>query len=108
MVAVQLAAWEDETTADILRSAILAAANEPLAMARIRIFYTSRILNVVASGLPEKERHIRAGLIASQMLGLAMILYVWRVGALAKLSPGEVSGLITPVVQRYLTGPLTE
>ena len=37
-----------------------------------------------------------------------MIRYVWRVGELASLSPGEVSALTAPVIQRYLTGSLTE
>lgn len=108
MVAAHLAAWEDEPTAEILRSIILAAANEPSAMKRVRTIYASRILDVVASGLPEEERHLRAGLIASQMLGLAMTRYVWRVGVLADLSPEEVGILIAPAVQRYLTGPLAE
>jgi hypothetical protein len=33
---------------------------------------------------------------------------VWRVGALADLSPEQVGDLISPVIQRYLTGPLPE
>lgn len=39
MVAQHLAMWENETTSDILRSAILAAANEPAAMERLRLLY---------------------------------------------------------------------
>jgi hypothetical protein len=49
---------------------------------------------VIASGLPEDERRLRAGLVASQLLGLAMTRYVWRVGALADLSPEAVSKVI--------------
>jgi AcrR family transcriptional regulator len=108
LVATHLAAWEDETIADILRSIILAASNEPSAMERVRFIYTNRFLDVVASGLPQEERQIRAGLVASQMLGLAMTRYVWRVGALADLSPEAVSTLVSPVIQHYLTGPLPE
>jgi hypothetical protein len=63
---------------------------------------------VLANSLPENERRLRAGLVAAQMLGLAMTRYVWRVGALADLSPEEVSELISPVIQRYLTGPLPQ
>jgi AcrR family transcriptional regulator len=106
LVATHLAAWEDHTTADILRSIILAAANEPTAMERVRLIYANRFLDLVASGLPEQERHLRAGLVASQMLGLAMSRYVWRVGALVDLSPDTVSDLVSPVIQHYLTGPL--
>jgi AcrR family transcriptional regulator len=108
MVAAHLAAWEDEPTADILRAIILAAANEPSAMDRVRAIYTARFLDVIASGLPEDERRLRAGLVAAQFLGLAMTRYVWRVGALADLSPEEVSKVMSPLIQRYLTEPLPE
>ena len=108
ILASHLAAWEHETTGDILRSIILAAAHEPSAMERVRTIYTTRFLEVLANSLPENERRLRAGLVASQMLGLAMTRYVWRVGALADLSPEQVGDLISPVIQRYLTGPLPE
>ncbi len=108
ILASHLAAWDHETTGDILRSIILAAAHEPSAMERVRTIYTTRFLEVLANSLPENERRLRAGLVASQMLGLAMTRYVWRVGALADLSPEEVSELISPVIQRYLTGPLSQ
>jgi AcrR family transcriptional regulator len=108
LVAAHLAAWEDEPTADILRAAILAAANEPTAMDRVRTVYTARFLDVVVIGLPEDERRIRAALVASQLLGLAMSRYVWRVGALAEMSPEEISKLMSPVIQRLLTEPLYE
>ena len=77
-------------------------------MERVRTIYTTRFLEVLANSLPENERRLRAGLVASQMLGLAMTRYVWRVGALADLSPEQVGDLISPVIQRYLTGPLPE
>jgi AcrR family transcriptional regulator len=108
IVSTHLAAWEDRATADILCSTIRAAANEPSAMERVRTIYTSRFLDVVANGLPDTERHLRSGLIASQMIGLAMVRYVWRVGALADLSPETVNMLVSPVIQGYLTGPLPE
>ena len=106
ILASHLAAWEHEPTADILRSIILAAAHEPSAMERVRSIYTTRFLDVLANNLPEEERRLRAGLVSSQMLGLAMSRYVWRVGALADLSSEEVSEVMSPVIQRYLTGPL--
>jgi AcrR family transcriptional regulator len=108
IVATHMKAWENQATANILRSAILAAANEPSAMERVRIIYARRFLDVVASGLPQDERHLRAGLIASQMLGLAMVRYVWRVGALADLPLETVDKLVSPVIQGYLTGPLPQ
>ena len=77
-------------------------------MDRVRTVYTARFLDVVVIGLPEDERRIRAALVASQLLGLAMSRYVWRVGALAEMSPEEISRLMSPVIQRLLTEPLYE
>jgi AcrR family transcriptional regulator len=105
MVAQHLAMWENETTSDILRSAILAASNEPAAMERLRLLY-GRALEIISQGLPEEERTLRAGLVASQFVGMAMMRYVWRIGPLATISREDVVAFITPVIERYLTEPL--
>jgi hypothetical protein len=49
---------------------------------------------------------LRAGLVASQMIGVAMARYVWRVGALAELDRDQVVRYVAPTIQRYLTGRL--
>jgi AcrR family transcriptional regulator len=108
LVTANLAAWDDTSTADILRASILAAANEPSAMELLRTVYSSRIVDVVASHLPEDERQVRAGLVASQILGLAMTRYVWKIGALKDLPSDVVVRLIAPTIQHYLTGSLEE
>jgi hypothetical protein len=41
MVGAHLAAWEDKSTADVLRSIILAIANKPSAMERVRVIYST-------------------------------------------------------------------
>ena len=108
LVKASLAAWEDPTTANVLRSAILAAAQEPLAMEKVRVIYSARFLHVVAINLPDRERQVRAGLVACQMLGLAMTRYVWRVGIFTELSPEEICDLVAPIVQACLTDPLQD
>jgi hypothetical protein len=35
-----------------------------------------------------------------------MTRYIWRVGALAHLAPGDVARYVAPTVQRYLAGRL--
>jgi AcrR family transcriptional regulator len=105
MVAQHLAMWENETTSDILRSAILAAANEPAAMERVRLLY-ARALEIISRGLPEEERLLRTGLVAAQFLGMAMMRYVWRIGPLATLPRDDIAALLAPVIERYLNEPL--
>lgn len=49
---------------------------------------------------------LRAALVASQILGLALCRYVLRVPPLAQQSAQELSGLVGPTLERYIFGAL--
>jgi hypothetical protein len=49
---------------------------------------------------------VRAGLIATQILGLALCRYVLRLPAIAAMSRDEIVSLIGPTVQRYFDTPI--
>jgi hypothetical protein len=53
----------------------------------------------------EAGARVRAGLVASQILGLALCRYVLSLPPVAALSPDEVVDWLGPTVQRYLTAP---
>ena len=101
-----LGLWEDPATGEILHSIFLTAAHEPLAMERLREAFAASVLAVVSESLEGPERYLRASLAASQIIGVAMTRYVWRIGALAELPPDEVARYVAPTVQRYLSGKL--
>jgi AcrR family transcriptional regulator len=101
-----LTQWETPGPAEVLRSIILTAAHEPAALQRLRGVFTGSLLAAVAGHLDDDERTLRAGLVASQLIGVAMARYVWRVGALAELDRDQVVRYIAPAIQRYLTGRL--
>ena len=105
-VDTMLGLWEDPETGEILHSIFLTAAHEPLAMERLREAFAASVLAVVSESLDGPERYLRASLAASQIVGVAMTRYVWRVGALAELPPEEVARYVGPTVQRYLSGKL--
>lgn len=48
----------------------------------------------------------RAGLVASQMVGLIAARYLVRLEPIASLPPERIVTLVGPVLQGYLTGPL--
>lgn len=100
-----LTQWETPGPAEVLRSIILTAAHEPAAMQRLRGVFTGSLLAAVADHL-DNERTLRAGLVASQLIGVAMARYVWHVGALAELDRDQVVRYVAPTIQRYLTGRL--
>ena len=101
-----LTQWETPGPAEVLRSIILTAAHEPAAMQRLRGVFTGSLLAAVADHLDDDERTLRAGLVASQLIGVAMARYVWHVGVLAELDRDQVIRYVAPTIQRYLTGRL--
>jgi hypothetical protein len=76
-------------------------------MTRLREAFGQLILDAVSARLTDQERQLRASLCASQIAGLAMTRYVWKVGAIASIPPDEVVKLVAPTIQRYLPGKIT-
>jgi AcrR family transcriptional regulator len=107
LVQTMIDAWEDPASEEFLRSTILTAAHEPIALQRLAANFAVHILNAVSSGLDGDERRVRASLAATQIVGMAMMRYVWRVGAIATIPSSQAIALVAPTVQRYLNGKLT-
>jgi AcrR family transcriptional regulator len=94
--------WEeDDTFMALLRAAVT---NEAAAK-RVRAVLAGQVAPVVAaiSGEPERAG-IRAGLVSSQILGMALCRYVLRLPPVVGMSRAEVVGWLGPTVQRYVTG----
>lgn len=74
----------------------------------LRETVTRTILSRVMAGVPGSpaEVALRGNLVASQMVGLMMARYIVRLEPLTSLSPDEVVALLSPTIQRYLTGEL--
>jgi AcrR family transcriptional regulator len=101
-----LGAWSNPPTATVLRSIILTAAHEPVALERLQQVFRNSMIGAVAASLDDDERLVRGGLVASQLVGLSMTRYVWRLEPIWRLPDEDVIRLIGPTVQRYLTGRL--
>jgi hypothetical protein len=54
----------------------------------------------------EDERLRRSGLIASQLIGLALMRYVWKIEPVASMTDDEVLAAMAPNVQRYVDGDI--
>lgn len=89
MLAMLRGAVSHEDSADKLRELLLRVILRPLA---------------VGAGAAEPDR--RAALLASQVVGLALVRYVLRVEPVASASVDELAAQVGPVLQRYLTGDL--
>ena len=106
LVRTMIDAWEAPASEEFLRSTILTAAHEPIALQRLATNFAVHILDAVSSRLDDDERLVRASLAASQIVGLSMMRYIWKVGAMATMPSDQAIALVAPTVQRYLNGKL--
>ncbi|WP_041301896.1 TetR family transcriptional regulator [Mycolicibacterium rhodesiae] len=93
--------WErDEALILLLRS----SATNADAAQRMRVIFASQLLPVIAKINPAAPER-RAGLIATQMLGLALCRYVLQLPPIVAMPHGEAVAWLGPTVQRYLDAP---
>jgi AcrR family transcriptional regulator len=107
LVSFLLTSWEDPASSEVLRSIMLIAAHQPIALERLQLVVRGSLINAVTASLADQERLIRGGLVATQMLGLAMTRYIWRIEPIVSMPRSDVIDYIAPTIQRYLTGSLT-
>ena len=65
------------------------------------------LMGVSELGGDERNRLIRSGLISSQMMGFALMRYVWQIEPIASMTDDEAIAALTPNLQRYVSGDLT-
>lgn len=96
--------WEsDETLPALLRAAVT---NEAAAE-KMRTIFSGQIVPMIMSrGVDPSEVATRAGLVGTQMLGVALCRYVLRVPPVVAMTSAELIAWIGPTVQRYLTEPI--
>ncbi|MEV6692927.1 TetR family transcriptional regulator [Micromonospora sp. NPDC051196] len=109
LVRTFLSVWDSPAgTAGIalLRSAV---SNEWTARL-LREFLTVHVLRRIFDHLDVDpvEVPLRGSLVASQLIGLAVMRHVVRLEPIASADPDALVTPIAPTIQRYLTGPLSE
>lgn len=94
--------WEDDGS---LQALLRAGITNEAAAARLREIFSEQLAPLVARVAPPGEdAAARAGLVAAQMLGVALTRYVLRLSPVAAMSRDELVGWVGPTLQRYLTG----
>ncbi|OBH90276.1 TetR/AcrR family transcriptional regulator [Mycobacterium sp. E2989] len=94
--------WEgDEALVILLRS----SATNGEAAQRMQEIFGSQIEPLVASFVPPSDIGVRAGLIATQILGMALCRFVLRLPPVVEMSRDEIVEWLGPTIQRYLGLP---
>src|SRR5690348_9275019 len=99
-----LGLWESPDTREPLLAVMRSAVSYDEAARMLGEFVTGRILGTITGTIEQPDPELRAALIGSQLVGLAMIRYVIKVEPLASASTDTVVAALVPTVDRYLTG----
>jgi AcrR family transcriptional regulator len=108
LVETFLTMWDHPVTGPAALALIRSALQHDWSTKLLRELLTTRILRRVLGGLPIEpaEAPLRGALIASQMIGLAMIRYVLKLEPLASADHKTVVAALAPNIRRYLRDPL--
>jgi AcrR family transcriptional regulator len=101
-----LAAWEPPDNRQHLVAMLRSAMTNEAALAMVREYLGRRVFGPITQvlGLPDAE--LRANLVGSQFIGLAMMRYITCIEPIASAPVEQLMAAIGPTVQRYLTGKI--
>jgi hypothetical protein len=105
LVRTVLGVWDSELQPSLV-AAIRTALTDPALTRSVGEFLTLEVIGRVLrrDDLPPDEANRRAGLVASQVLGLVIGRYVLRLPALVNRRTEGLVAEIGPTVQRYVDG----
>ncbi len=106
LVRLMLSAWSDEETGPVLRAILQTAAHESATREKLRRVVERSLMGVAQLGTDEADRMTRSGLISSQIMGLAMMRYIWRIEPVASMSEPALVAAVAPNLQRYIDDDL--
>jgi len=94
---------------DRSRNAVLAlvrsAVSNETAATMLREFLSAGMLRSLEGRTQRPDAERRAALVAAQLVGIAVLRHVLRVGAVASATRDDLVALVAPVVVQYLEGP---
>ncbi|WP_153035283.1 TetR family transcriptional regulator [Amycolatopsis sp. YIM 10] len=100
LIAHFLDRWENDDTLKLL---LRSGATNPAAAERMQQIFASQLLPVIIMlEPPDNQFAARAGLIASQVLGLALCRYVLALPPVVDMDRAAIIAWVGPVLRRYL------
>ncbi len=101
-----LDAWDSDSQRRSLLGLVRSAVTEEAAAAMVRESLLGSVQAALAqSGIDQPG--VRAGLVGSQLIGLAIGRYILGLPPLAQASRDELVAAVAPVLQRYINGDIT-
>ncbi|HVH93349.1 MAG TPA: TetR family transcriptional regulator [Nocardioidaceae bacterium] len=97
--------WEGDPTDDALLVLLRSAVTNKQAAARTHEIFASQVAPALSAALGRELAGRRAGLVAAQLLGLALTRYLVRLPAVAALTRGEIEQALIPAISATLEAP---
>jgi AcrR family transcriptional regulator len=98
--------WEGSLGDDVLVILLRSAVTDPQVAERLQTVFVEQVATALRPLVPSGEADRRAGLVASQLLGIALTRYLLRLPAVAERPREDVLADVAPTVQRYLLADL--
>lgn len=99
-----LEAWEPPEQRARLTAMLRSATTNETAMRILRDLLVREVVAPMSDVLGATDGGLRAALVGSQLVGLALLRYIGAIEPLASASIDELVAAVGPTVQRYLTG----
>lgn len=113
LVRLSMTAWDDSAGGATFRALLRWIATDDGAPEAIQDYATQQLAAPIAAalgqqtGMTAEVARERATLAGSQLVGLAMVRYVFRLEPVASASIDRLVETVGPTIQHYLTGQLT-
>ncbi len=101
-----LSLWQDPAVAERLSALLRVAVTHPDGSAAVGDLLERSVLGPLRARIGGDHADLRAGLVASQIAGLALLRLVIPFGPITDASVPELVSAIAPTIERYLSGAL--
>lgn len=98
--------WDRPEVRPTLLGVARSATADSVAAAMFRRVLADGPLQAIASVVGTPDAALRAALVGSQLIGLAMVRYVAELEPIASMRPEELASVVGPTLTRYLLGDL--
>ena len=99
--------WESGDSSQVMIVLLRSAITNEDAARQLRTIFTAQVMRAVGRVVEDPaEAATRAGLVSSQMLGLALTRYILQLPPVVEMDADTIIAGVAPTIQRYLTGSI--
>lgn len=99
-----LAVWGNEESREPILAVLRSAVSYDEAADMLTNHIIKQSVGRIVAAFTSSDTELRATLISSQLIGMALLRYVLRAEPMASASPEVIAGWLVPTISRYLTG----